>query len=113
MVVGYSVGDNCNAGLVGGAAPSLSLNVSSNCDGVVDLGVSERFIAAFIPPGPEVQVDAVAQLLFDVQSETVLAPALLAVRFDIGYRIAVVEERVDRLSITAHIGMVHKGENSD
>ena len=91
-----------------GAMPRLAAKIAADFRGAVDFGVGERFVARRRSiPGGRRRAEG-GQFLLGVQTESVFHAALLAIKRNIRNGVFTGKVTVDRLAITAHVGVITK-----
>src|SRR5665213_1883904 len=86
--------------------------VAAELDGLIDLGVCEAFMLAFIPAEASKGAQVARQLLIEVQSEAVLHCAEGLMLGDVGRCICAGEVCLYGVAIEAHVGMVHIAQHT-
>src|SRR5579859_3027464 len=113
MVARDAIGDEGEAGAIEFAVPALAAGAQADERGLVVLGVSEGFVAAFIPAPAGEDAEPVIQGLLEIDAETVFDGGLQRMRDDFGNGSEAGLKIFDGLAIAAHVGVIDVGEEAD
>src|SRR5579884_3063124 len=112
MVTRNAIRNECGPQMIQVPTPALAVSSETKQDSLVDLCVRIGFVLPFVPSPTTENSEPVIQVLFEIDSESILNRRLQGVSSDFWRGRRPIQEIIHSCAIDAHVGVVHKREKA-
>src|ERR1700730_2848574 len=113
MIARNSVRHKNETGTIPFSVPPRSVTADADLRGLIRFGISKGLVPPFVPSPPAKHSHPRVERLLEIDSETILDGSLRRMSGDVRFRSQTGKKIVYRSAVAAHVGVIHKAQESN